>query len=62
MPNRNSISLIFSGLIAAGFFVSGLLDILDYMIVKALLFSSSIFLAVYLLRIVFKDIDPYKSK
>jgi len=55
MPNRNTLSLVFSALIVAGFFVSGVLDILDYLIVKGLLFSSFALLAVYLVVIVLKD-------
>ncbi|MEH6535672.1 MAG: hypothetical protein V7719_04720 [Psychroserpens sp.] len=57
MPTRNTLSLVFSGLIVAGFFVSGLLDILDYLIVKALLFSAFGALAVYLILIVLKNAD-----
>jgi hypothetical protein len=37
---KNSIALSFVGLITIGFFVAGLLEILDYFIVKVLLFSS----------------------
>ncbi|WP_298903403.1 hypothetical protein [uncultured Psychroserpens sp.] len=55
MPHKNTITLVFSGLIFAGFFVSGVLDILDYFIVKAILFSAFAFLAVHLILIVLKD-------
>nr|WP_321233082.1 hypothetical protein [uncultured Psychroserpens sp.] len=55
MPTRNTLTLVFSGLIAAGFFISGLLDILDYLIVKAILFSAFTALAIYLILIVMKD-------
>lgn len=55
MPTRNTLTLIFSGLIVAGFFVSGVLDILDYFIVKAILFASFAALAVYLILIILKD-------
>jgi hypothetical protein len=37
--NRNSIALLFVALIAIGFFVAGLFNVLNYFIVKALLFS-----------------------
>jgi hypothetical protein len=37
--NKNSIALSFVALIAIGFFVAGLFNVLDYFIVKALLFS-----------------------
>jgi hypothetical protein len=57
MPNRNTLALVFSGLIVAGFFVSGLLDILDYIIVKAILFTAFVILAVHLVRILLKDVD-----
>lgn len=54
MPTKNTLALLFSGLIVAGFFVSGVLDILDYLIVKALLFSAFAALAFYLVLIVLK--------
>ena len=37
--NKNSMALLFVSLIAIGFFVGGLFNVLDYFIVKALLFS-----------------------
>ncbi len=55
MPTRNTLTLIFSGLIFASFFVFGLLDILDYLIVKAILFSSFTLLAIYIAIILLKD-------
>ncbi|MCD2259965.1 hypothetical protein [Psychroserpens luteolus] len=55
MPNRNTLTLVFSGLIAAGFFISGILDILDYLIVKAILFAAFVLLAVHLTIIILKD-------
>ncbi|WP_299116359.1 hypothetical protein [uncultured Winogradskyella sp.] len=36
---KNSITLSFVGVITIGFFVAGLFEILDYFIVKALLFT-----------------------
>lgn len=44
--NKNSIALLMVTAIAFGFFFSGLLDILDYFIVKALLFASTAALVV----------------
>lgn len=38
--NKNSIALIVACIITIGFFLAGLLDILDYVIVKLLLFLS----------------------
>ena len=38
--NRNSIALILAIIITVGFFLAGLLDILNYFIVKLLLFIS----------------------
>ncbi|WP_299367569.1 hypothetical protein [Winogradskyella sp.] len=38
--NRNSLALTIVGIIGVGFFIAGLLKILDYFIVKALLFGS----------------------
>jgi hypothetical protein len=55
MPTRNTLTLIFSGLIVAGFFVAGVLDVLDYFIVKVILFSAFGLLAFYLISIVLKD-------
>ncbi|WP_299334371.1 hypothetical protein [uncultured Psychroserpens sp.] len=54
-PTRNTLTLVFSGLIVSGFFLSGLLDILDYLIVKAILFSSFALLGIYLILIILKD-------
>ncbi|MFT4612629.1 MAG: hypothetical protein ACJA1H_001777 [Glaciecola sp.] len=55
MPTRNTLTLLYSGLIFASFLVFGILDILDYFIVKAILFSSFTLLAFYLICIVLKD-------
>ncbi len=37
--NKNSIALLLVGAITIGFFMAGLLKVLDYFIIKALLFS-----------------------
>ena len=55
MLSRNTLTLIYSGLIFAGFFVSGVLDILDLFIVKVLLFGALGVLGIRLLLIVLKD-------
>ncbi|MDG5492096.1 hypothetical protein [Psychroserpens sp. SPM9] len=60
MPSRNTLTLLFSGLIVVGFFVAGVLDILDYLIVKGLLFSAFAFLGFYLITIVLKDSEDAK--
>jgi len=57
MPTRNTLTLLFSALIFAGFLVFGILDILDYFIVKVILFSSSALLAFYLISIVLKNTE-----
>nr|WP_321244108.1 hypothetical protein [uncultured Psychroserpens sp.] len=57
MPTKNTLTLLFSALIVAGFLVFGVLDILDYFIVKVILFSSFTFLGGYLIFIVLKDAD-----
>ncbi|WMI69960.1 hypothetical protein [Mangrovimonas sp. YM274] len=38
--NKNVLSVIFTAVIAAGFFISGLFDILDNFMIKLLLFIS----------------------
>jgi hypothetical protein len=57
MPTRNTLALIYSGLIVSGFLVFGIVGILDYFIVKFILFSSFALLAFYLLSILFKDAE-----
>ena len=37
--NKNSIALLFVAIIAFGFFVAGMFNVLDYFIIKALLFG-----------------------
>jgi len=38
--NRNSLALIIASVLGIGFFIAGLLEVLDYFIIKALLFGS----------------------
>lgn len=42
--NKNTIALILVATITIGFFVAGLLEVLDYFIIKALLFIGVAFL------------------
>jgi hypothetical protein len=55
MYSKNTLTLLFSALIFIGFLVAGLLNVLDYFIVKAILFSSLGLLAIYLTSIVIKN-------
>ncbi|WP_152611433.1 hypothetical protein [Psychroserpens damuponensis] len=55
MPSKNTLALLFTGVIELCFLVFGILDILDYFIVKVILFSSFSLLAFYLICIVMKD-------
>jgi hypothetical protein len=56
-PNRNTLTLVYSGLIVFFFFLFGLLDILDYIIAKVLLFSSLAALAFYLIHVYLKKTE-----
>ena len=55
IPNRNTLTLVYSGLIVFFFFLFGLLDILDYIIVKVLLFFSLVALAFYLIYVYLRN-------
>ena len=57
MPNRNTLTLIYSGLIVFLFFLFGVLDILDYIIVKVLLCTSLAALAFYLMYVYLKKTE-----
>ncbi|MFT5846684.1 hypothetical protein [Psychroserpens sp.] len=57
IPSRNTLTLLFSGLIFASFFIAGVLGFLDYLIVKAILFSAFTLLAIYLISIVLKNTE-----
>ncbi len=52
---RNSLALIFSGILVFGFFFSGVFGVLDYIIVKALLFLGFGIFAGILVWIAVKD-------
>jgi len=53
--NRNSIALSFVGIITIGFFIAGLLKVLDYFIIKALLFSGFVALFVVAINYALKN-------
>lgn len=57
IPTKNTLTLLFSALIVVAFFVFGIIGVLDYFIVKVILFSSFGLLAFYLICIVFKDAE-----
>ncbi len=53
--NRNSIALSFVTIITIGFFAAGLLKVLDYFIVKALLFSGFVALVTVAINYALKN-------
>ena len=55
--NRNSIALSFVVIITIGFFIAGLLKVLDYFIIKALLFSGFVALLVVAINYALKNDD-----
>lgn len=55
--NRNSIALSVVAFVSIGFFVAGLFDVLDYFIMKALLFTGYAVLLVIALIHAFKNED-----
>jgi len=59
--NKNYISLVIAFFITAGFFVAGLLEVLDYVIVKVLLFSSFGILVLVALNYAIKNETKKKS-
>ena len=59
--NRNSVALIVVAVLTIGFFISGLLHILDYFIVKALLFVSFSILVVIAFWYTFQN-DAKKNR
>jgi hypothetical protein len=58
--NKNSLALLFVAAITIGFFAAGLLKILDYFIIKALLFSS--FTALIIIAISYASKNETKKK
>lgn len=56
MPfSKNTLALISTGIILFGFFISGIFDVLDYLIVKALLFTAFATLVAILVWIAIKN-------
>ncbi|WP_299224471.1 hypothetical protein [uncultured Psychroserpens sp.] len=59
--NKNTVALIYTGLLALSFFLAGIFNVLDYFIVKAILFIAFTFLGAILVWIALKDSDQKKS-
>jgi hypothetical protein len=59
--NRNTLALIYTGLLFLGFFISGLFEVLDYFIIKALLFSGFLFLGIILFWMIIKHSKTKKN-
>jgi len=59
--NKNSIALLFVGVITIGFFIAGLSNILDYIIIKVLLFSGSVTLVIVAIGFALKNDTKKKS-
>jgi len=53
--SKNNLALIYTGILMFGFFFSGVFDVLDYIIVKALLFLGFAALGAILAWIAIKD-------
>ena len=52
---KNEFMLWFAGLIGLGFVVAGIFDVLDYMIVKLILFSCFSFIVANIYFVLFRD-------
>ena len=61
LPNKNTLAIICSGILVLGFFFSGVFGVLDYIIVKALLFSGFAIFVSILIYIALKDSEQKKS-
>ena len=55
--NKNTLALIYTGILFLGFFLSGIFNILDYIIIKLLLFLGFTLLGLGLIWIVVKEKD-----
>ena len=55
--NKNTLALTYTAVLVLGFFISGLCDVLDYFIVKALLFTGFAALITALVLIAIKELD-----
>ncbi len=58
--HKNTIALTFTGIITVGFFVAGIFGVLDYFIVKLLLFVGFALLVFYLILMIIKQISENK--
>ncbi|NRA91769.1 MAG: hypothetical protein HRU26_03635 [Psychroserpens sp.] len=58
---KNTIALIISGILVLGFFFAGVFGVLDYLIVKALLFSGFTIFAAVLIWVALKNQDQKKA-
>lgn len=57
MFSKNTLALIYTGLLVFGFFISGIFDVLDYIIIKLLLFTGYALLGFILVWIAVKEPD-----
>ncbi|RKE94978.1 hypothetical protein [Ichthyenterobacterium magnum] len=55
--SKNTLGLIYTGIITVGFLTAGILDVLDYFIVKVLLFTGFAFFGIYMLMIILKNTE-----
>ncbi|MBO6607073.1 hypothetical protein [Psychroserpens sp.] len=55
MLKRNTLVLLYTALIFIGFFLAGLFNVLDYFIVKAILFAAFGLFGIYLTIVIVKD-------
>lgn len=55
MVSKNTLALIYTGVLMFGFFISGIFGVLDYFIIKVLLFSGFTALGALLVWIAIKD-------
>ncbi len=53
--SKNTLALIYTGVLLFGFFISGVFDVLDYIIVKFLLFTGFALLVFILVWIAVKN-------
>jgi hypothetical protein len=53
--SKNTLALIYTGILVLGFFLSGIFDVLDYIIIKLLLFTGFALLGILLVWIAVKE-------
>ncbi|MEO5789316.1 MAG: hypothetical protein ACOH2D_09280 [Gelidibacter sp.] len=61
MPSINFIARALTGIIAFGFLIAGIFDVLDYFIVKFLLFGIFIAIVIYIGIILYKNETHHKA-